>query len=61
MNTEKKRLKSKKIREQEFVDSFDADFLDEFDEDFEANDKSFHDMYHRMERDRSLGRDELYD
>ncbi|MDL2284191.1 hypothetical protein LJC19_03470 [Oxalobacter sp. OttesenSCG-928-P03] len=61
MNTGKKRSKPKKIREQEFVDSFDGDFIDEHDDIFDMHEESFHEMYHRMERDRSLGRDERYD
>lgn len=61
MKTQKKRPKPRKIREQEFMDSFDMDIADEYDEIFEKDDTSFHDMHHRIERDRSLGRDELHD
>ncbi|NLC23628.1 MAG: hypothetical protein GX776_04040, partial [Oxalobacter sp.] len=45
----------------EFVDSFDEDMMEAFDDVFEADDTSFYNMYQQMERDRSLGRDELFD
>ncbi|NLC23425.1 MAG: hypothetical protein GX776_02980, partial [Oxalobacter sp.] len=57
MKTDKKRPKPRKIREQEFVDSFDEDMMEAFDDVFEADDTSFYNMYQQMERDRSLGRD----
>lgn len=61
MRTERKQPKPKKIREQEFVDSFDEDLMEEYDDVFDADDSTFYSMYQRMERDRSLGRDELFD
>lgn len=66
MHTERKlpvfkRPKSKRIREQEFVDSFDAETMAEFDDGFEADETPFFDMYRRLERERSLGRDERCD
>ena len=66
MNTEgklpvPKRPKPRRIREQEFVDSFDAEMMEEFDEVFEAEDMPFYDVRRHMERERSLGRDERYD
>lgn len=56
-----KRPKPRRIREEEFVDSFDAEMMEEFDEVFEADDMPFYDMCRQMERERSLGRDERYD
>ena len=53
--------KPKKVREQAFVDSFDAALPEEFDEVFEAEDMPFYDVCRQMERERSLGRDERYD
>ncbi|MCL1887050.1 MAG: hypothetical protein FWG01_03860 [Betaproteobacteria bacterium] len=61
MRTKSKRPKPKKIREQEYTDGFNPDIIDEYDASFEVDDNSFYDMFHQMERDRSLGRDELYD
>lgn len=49
----------RKIREQEFVDSFDEDMTEAFDDVFEADDTSSYNRYQQMERDRSPGRDEL--
>lgn len=56
-----RRLKPRKVREQEFVDSFDAAAEEEFDAVFAAEDMPFYEVCHQMERERSLGRDERCD
>ena len=56
-----RRLKPKKVRGQEFVDSFDAVLPEEFDEVFAAEDLPFYEVCRQMERERSLGRDERCD
>lgn len=56
-----RRLKPRKVREQEFVDSFDAAVEEEFDAVFAAEDMPFYDVCRQMERERSLGRDERCD
>lgn len=56
-----KRPKSRKVREEAFVDGFDAEMLEELEDVFEADDMPFYDMCRRLERERSLGRDERYD
>ncbi len=48
--------------EEEYEDKFDANIIDEYDDIFETDDVPFYDMYHRMERERALGRrDGLYE
>lgn len=61
MKADKKRPKPQKIREQEFIDSFDEEMMEEFGDVFEADDTSFYNMYQQIERDRSLRRDQLFD
>ncbi|MCM1512473.1 MAG: hypothetical protein NC112_05115 [Oxalobacter formigenes] len=66
MNTERrlhgvKRPKPKRVREEEFVDSFDAETMEEYDEMFSADEMPFYDVCRQMERERSLGRDECCD
>lgn len=61
MKAKKKYLKRRKVREQEYADGFNPDVIDEYEEVFDEDDQSFYEMHYRMERDRSLGHDELWD
>ena len=47
--------------EPEFESQFDARMIDEYDEIYETDEMPFYDMYHRMERERSFGRDGFYE
>jgi len=46
--------------EPEFESQFDARIIDEYEDIFETDDVPY-DMYYRMERERSFGRDSFYE
>lgn len=52
---------SEDLEDQEVDEPFDAAIIDECDDIFETDEMPFYDMYHRLERDRALGRQEFYD